>query len=253
MAARATRMSTSSSAPPSARQRLTGSAELVRALDAGLPVRCVVVPEGALPAELSALCERAAAAGAEILRSGERRQTRLAGDADVAALVGPERDGDLDAVMARGGAVWLIVGARYPGNVGTAIRTAEVSGADGVYIDCAFDHAQRREARRASMRADRFLPVAWERAGDVIGAARRAGKRIVAVEDNGSAAPWEISLAGPVLFVAGGESDGIPAAVQRRCDAVTRIPMEGFVSSYNLQAAVAIVAAERLRQCGGSR
>src|SRR5512145_496111 len=125
MAARAIRMSTSSSARPSTRQRLTGSAALARALDAGEPVRCVVVPEGALSAELSALCERAAAAGAEILRSGERRQTRLAGDADVAALVGPERDGDLDSVMARGGAVWLIVGARYPGNVGTAIRTAE--------------------------------------------------------------------------------------------------------------------------------
>jgi len=155
--------------------------------------------------------------------------------------------------MARGGAVWLIVGARYPGNVGTAIRTAEVSGADGVYIDCAFDHDQRREARRASMRADRFLPVAWERAGDVIGAARRAGKRIVAIEDSGTAAPWEISLVGPVLFVVGGESEGIPPALQRRCDAVTRIPMEGFVSSYNLQAAVAIVAAERLRQRGGHR
>jgi len=27
--------------------------------------------------------------------------------------------------------VWLLVGARYAGNVGTAIRTAEVSGADG--------------------------------------------------------------------------------------------------------------------------
>jgi tRNA G18 (ribose-2'-O)-methylase SpoU len=56
-----------------------------------------------------------------------------------------------------------------------------------------------------------------------------------------------------VLFVAGGESEGIPPALQRRCDAVTRIPMAGFVSSYNLQAAVAIVAAERLRQSGGSR
>jgi tRNA G18 (ribose-2'-O)-methylase SpoU len=245
-------MSTSSSAPPSARRRLTGSAELARALDAGLPVRCVVVPEGPLSAELGALCERASAAGAEILRSGERRRTRLAGDAEVAALVGPELDGDLDAVMARGGAVWLIVGARYPGNVGTAIRTAEVSGADGFYIDSHFDHAQRRETRRASMRADRFLPVAWERAGDVIGAARRAGKRIVAIEDSGTAAPWEVSLTGPLLLVAGGESDGIPPALQRRCDAVTRIPMEGFVSSYNLQAAVAIVAAERLRQSGGS-
>src|SRR6266850_588010 len=176
-AAPATRMSTSSSAPADARRRLEGPAELARALDAGLPVRCVVVPEGPLPAELAALCERAAAAGAEIVRTAERRHARLAGELEVAALIGPERDADLDTVMARGGAVWLIAGARYAGNVGTAIRTAEVSGADGVYIDNDFDHDQRREARRASMRADRFLPVAWERAGNAIGAARRAGKR----------------------------------------------------------------------------
>src|SRR5262245_37477645 len=158
-AARATRMSTSSSSPPSARRRLSGAAELARALEAGLSVRCVVVPAGPLPEELAALCARAAAAGAEIVRTAERRHARLAGELEVVALVGPERDADLDAVMARGGAVWLIVGARYAGNVGTAIRTAEVSGADGVYIDNDFDHDQRREARRASMRADRFLPV----------------------------------------------------------------------------------------------
>ena len=51
----------------------------------------------------------------------------------------------------------------------------------------------------------------------------------------------------------GGESDGVPRALLARCDAVARIPMAGFVASYNLQAAVAILAAERLRQRGGSR
>jgi tRNA G18 (ribose-2'-O)-methylase SpoU len=32
------------------------------------------------------------------------------------------------------------------------------------------------------------------------------------------------------------------------CDLVVRIPMAGFVASYNLQAAVAAIAAERFRQ-----
>src|SRR5213594_4152891 len=80
--------------------------------------------------------------------------------------------------------------------------------------------------------------------------ARRAGKRIVGIEDSGRAAPWEIDLTPPVLFVAGGEADGVPRALLARCDVVTRIPMAGFVASYNLQAAVAILAAERLRQRG---
>jgi len=230
------------------RQRVIGVAAIGRALDASDPVQCLVVPEGPMAPELSRLCERAEAAGVEVVRGGERRRVRLAGGAEAVALVGPPRDVDLDTVMARGGAVWLLVGAAYPGNVGAAIRTTEVSGADGVYIDNAFDHAQRREARRASMRADRFLPVAWERAGAVIGAARRAGKTVIGIEDSGTAPPWRTALAGPVLLIAGAEADGVPAALLRRCDAVTRIPMAGFVASYNLQAAVAIVAAERLRQ-----
>ena len=232
--------------PP--RRRIAGREAIERALDAGAPLRCMVVPEGPLPPELESLVARAAATGAEILRSSTRRHARLARDAEVVALLGPETEAGLDAVMARGGAVWLLVGGAYAGNVGAAIRTAEGSGADAVYVDNDFDHAARREARRAAMRADRFLPVAWERAGAVIGAARRAGKTIVGVEDSGACAPWEVDLDRPILFVVGGEAEGVPATLLRRCDAVVRIPMEGFVTSYNLQAAVAMLAAERLRQ-----
>ena len=48
--------------------------------------------------------------------------------------------------------------------------------------------------------------------------------------------------------IVGGEAAGIPQAVLDRCDAVTRLPMAGFVASYNLQAAVAAIALERIRQ-----
>ena len=231
-----------------ARQRVVGRDAVARALDDGEPLRWVVVREGALAPELEALCERAAASGAQVERAGARRHRRVCGDAELAAWVGPPPDADLDAVMARGGAVWLLVGAAYPGNVGAALRTAEVAGADGVYVDNGFDHAQRREARRASMRADRCLSVAWERANAVIGAARRAGKTFVGVEESGRVAPWDVALDGSLLLVVGGEAEGVPPAILRRCEVVVRIPMAGFVASYNLQAAVAIVAAERLRQ-----
>jgi len=230
------------------RRRVEGLGAVLRAFAAGEPVRRLIVPEGDLAPELEALCRRAEESGVPVERAAGRRRERVGGAADVVALVSPDPRADLDTVMARGGAVWLLVGAAYPGNVGGAIRTAEGSGADAVYVDNDFDHNARREARRASMRTDRALPVAWERAGTVIGAARRAGKRIVGVEDSGTAPPWAVDLAGPVLLVAGGEARGVPPPLLRRCDAVVRIPMAGFVSSYNLQAAVAALAAERLRQ-----
>jgi tRNA G18 (ribose-2'-O)-methylase SpoU len=98
------------------------------------------------------------------------------------------------------------------------------------------------------MRADWYMPVFWERADLVIAAARAAGHRVFAIENTGPVLPWEVDLTGPSLFVVGGEAEGIPEAVQAQCDEVLRLPMAGFIPSYNLQAAVAVVSVERLRQ-----
>jgi tRNA G18 (ribose-2'-O)-methylase SpoU len=51
-----------------------------------------------------------------------------------------------------------------------------------------------------------------------------------------------------VLFVVGAESGGVPEPVLERADLVLRVPMAGFIPTYNLQAALAAVAIERLRQ-----
>jgi tRNA G18 (ribose-2'-O)-methylase SpoU len=51
-----------------------------------------------------------------------------------------------------------------------------------------------------------------------------------------------------VLFAIGGEEPGIPPDLLAEFDEIVRIPMGGFIRSYNLQAALAAVAGERLRQ-----
>jgi 23S rRNA (guanosine2251-2'-O)-methyltransferase len=236
---------------PMPRRRVLGASAVESALSGDESVQCLVLPRsGATPAAID-LAARAEAMGIAVERVGRRKFERLRGnhsDAEILALAGPPVRGRLEDVMERGGAVWLLTGPAYPGNVGFAIRTAEVSGADGLYVDNDFDHVKRREARRASMRADRFLPIAWESAEAVLDAARRAGKRVIGVEDVGREAPWQVDLTGPVLLVVGAEAEGVPRRVLERCDHVVRIPMAGFIASYNLQAAVAVVAAERLRQ-----
>ena len=60
--------------------------------------------------------------------------------------------------------------------------------------------------------------------------------------------PWEEDLRGPTLFVVGGEKHGIPDGLLQMADRVLRLPMLGFIPSYNLQAAMAMVAGERMRQ-----
>ncbi len=232
-------------------RQLAGPEEIEASLDAGEPVRLLLAASDTGDPRVKALCERARRAGIEVRPASRASLWRLGKTeppSEVLALVGRDPHAPMEQVLSAGGAAWLLVGIAYPGNTGFAIRTAEVSGADGVFIDSDFEHEGRREAVRAAMRADRFMPVFWMPALPVVSAAREAGRRVLAIEDVGSRAPWEMSLGGPVLFVVGGERHGIPAEVLAACDDVIRIPMLGFIPSYNLQAAMAAVASERLRQ-----
>ena len=233
------------------RRQLAGAESIGAALAAGEPVRLLLVAADADEPAIAALVEQAREAGVPVHPSTERSLWRLSKQSPPAralALLGPPPDASAAEVLAGAGAVWLLVGVAYPGNTGFAIRTAEVSGADGIFVDNDFDHEGRREATRAAMRADRFMPVFWRSAADVVRAARDAGRRVVAIEDVGNAAPWEVDLTHPSLLIVGGENAGIPADVLAEADDVLRLPMRGFVPSYNLQAAMAAVALERLRQ-----
>lgn len=235
------------------RRQLSGADEVTRALDTGAPLRLLLVAEDIVDPAARAVVERALELGIPVRPTSARSLWRL-GKADppaeILGLVGPAPDAPREQVLAGAGCAWLLVGLAYPGNTGFAIRAAEVAGADAVFVDAALLHEGRREALRASMRADRFLPVFWEPAGEAIAAARAAGRRILAVEDVGDRAPWQVDLTVPLLLVLGGERHGIPEEVLDACDGALRIPMQGFIPSYNLQAAMAMVAGERLRQLG---
>ena len=237
--------------PVALRRQLAGPAELAAALDAAVPVRLVLAAREPKDPAVPAVVERARALGVPVRLTSERslrRLSRVDPPAELLALVGAAPDADRRAVLASGGFVWLLVGLAYPGNTGFAIRLAEVSGAHGVFVEGAFLHEGRREALRASMRAERFMPVFWDPALEVIAGAREAGRRVLAVEDVGTLAPWEVDLTQPLLLIIGGERHGIPPDVLAACDGAIRIPMRGFIPSYNLQAAMAIVVGEQLRQ-----
>ncbi|HET6303239.1 MAG TPA: TrmH family RNA methyltransferase [Myxococcota bacterium] len=237
-------------APPRTRQ-LAGPAAIEAALASGETVRVLLVRDGELPPDAAAVVERARGKGIEVRVSSAAALWRLSMTkpaSDVLALVGRDPRASLDETLAAPEPVWLLAGIAYPGNAGFAVRTAEVSGAAGIVIDARFDRPARREAVRASMRADWFMPVFFERALPVVERARAAGRRILAIEDVGQRAPWEVDLVRPALFVVGGERYGIAPEILARCDEVLRIPTAGFIPSYNLQAAMAAVAIERLRQ-----
>lgn len=233
------------------RRQLSGVRDIADALRAEDKPRLLLVRRRTEDPEILAIIEEAGRLGISVRYASSndlRRMSAAHPPEDILAMIGPDPAADEEAVLAGDGAVWLLAGIAYPGNVGFAIRTAEVSGADGIIIDTDLVGRGRHRAKRASMQANRFFPVHWVGSENVVRLARGAGKRIVAIEDNGTKAPWEIDLTGSVLFIIGGEDQGISNGILDSCDDVLRIPMAGFVPSYNLHAAMAAVAVERLRQ-----
>ena len=170
------------------------------------------------------------------------------GAPDIIALVGRNPSATFEEVLQSGGLIWILDGAKYPVNIGFCIRTAEVSGADAVIIDGPLNNQERSAAKRASMKAHRFIPVFWRNAIESIHSAKQAGFRIIAVEDIGEKTPWEVDLTGNVILIVGGEREGISEAVLSSVDEIIRIPMTGFVPSFNLQAPLSAVAIEAQRQ-----
>lgn len=224
--------------------QITGKETVLEALLKGEDIKLVLVDREADCEDIINLCKQKNI----IVEEGSTNDLwRMSanGQQDALALTEREPQGTLDEIFQRPGAIWLFDGVEYSTNLGFVIRTAEVSGATAVIINVEKTHAERRTIRRAGMRADRFIPVVYATTEETLQACNR---RIIVAEDIGDRAPWDADLTGDVLLVVGAENAGVSKEVIKVADTIVRLPMAGFVPSYNLQVAVSCLALDRLRQ-----
>jgi 23S rRNA (guanosine2251-2'-O)-methyltransferase len=230
-----------------------GEDEILAAIDNNENISLILVKRDSETAKLQKILEYAESSGIKIIFGSENDLWRMSHDnsqgvPNALALVGRNPDLTLEEVFSNGGLVWLLAGAAYPVNIGFCIRTAEVSGASAVIVDAELNNPERSAAKRASMKAHRFLPVHWSSGLDAIKMAKKFGFRIIAVEDVGTSAPWDVDMTGDIILVVGGEKNGISSEILSESDEIVRIPMSGFVPSFNLQAPLSAVAIEAQRQ-----
>ena len=226
--------------------QVRGREEVIAALTRG-EVTLVLMNRDSIDEEVKALCiERDIPV--EIGSSTDLWRMSADGEHEIMALVGRNPDATLDEVCANGGTIWMLDQVEYATNLGFCVRTAEVSGANAVVITTPQTNDLRRTATRASMRADRFIPVIWISAKEALLAFKKHSLKIVVVEDCGQVAPWDVDLTGDLVMVVGAERHGVSTEMLESADEVVRLPMKGFVPSYNLQVALSAVALESLRQ-----
>ena len=224
--------------------QITGIDDVLDALKNGDDIELVLVDREEDCSEIIKLCNER---GIKVTEGSATDLWRMSanGQQKALALIGRQPEGTLEEVFSREGAIWLFDGVEYAPNLGFGIRTAEVSGATAVIINVTKTHEERRTVRRASMRAVRFIPVVYATTEEILAACNR---RIVVAEDVGEIAPWDTDLTGDIMLVVGGENAGVSKEILSAADDIVRLPMPGFVPSYNLQVAVSALAMERLRQ-----
>jgi len=224
--------------------QITGEEDVLDALKKGVEIKLVLVDREEDCSEIIDLCN---SMDIRVVEGSSTDLWRMSANGQQKALALVEREplGTLEEVFERDGAIWLFDGVEYAPNLGFGVRTAEVSGATAVIINVSKTHEERRTIRRASMRATRFIPVVYATTEEILAACNR---RIVVAEDVGGKAPWQTDLTGDVLLVVGAENAGVSKEVLDAADEIVRLPMPGFIPSYNLQVAVSALAIERIRQ-----
>ena len=218
------------------------------ALDAGEDITRVLALRDCEDARLVALLERCIESEIDVILGSENDLWRMAetSPALALALVGREPEADLETLLERGGLIWMLSGVQYQTNVGFCIRMAEASGANGLIATGEWNSDDRHRIIRTAMRTHRFMPVVF--GGDGLSIIEKFQGRVISIEDVGTEEPWDADLTGDVLLIVGGENEGISKEILDASDQIIRIPMSGFTPSYNLQAPMAVVAVEALRQ-----
>ena len=197
------------------------------------------------------LVARVAAAGAEVVEVSDDVLAGLGDSVTPQGLVGVAVVplAPLETVLATAGLVVGLVGVADPGNVGTAVRTADAAGAAGVICTRGSADPRGPKAVRASAGSLFHLPVADDvDPAQLVRRAVRDDVRVVATTPATDRWHTATDLTGPVALLFGNEAHGLPEAVLDAADDRIAVPVYGRAESLNLAACVAVVAYEAARQ-----
>ena len=156
-----------------------------------------------------------------------------------------------DIIAAKGeksGFVVLCDGIEDVHNLGSVIRVAECTGADGVVIPSTNSASVTEAVVRISAGAANHVKVAkvnsLNRAVDEL---KKAGYWLYALEADGQSI-YSSDLSGNVAIVVGGEDSGVRHLTREKCDFVVSLPMCGKVNSLNASVALGVAAYEVLKK-----
>jgi TrmH family RNA methyltransferase len=136
-----------------------------------------------------------------------------------------------------------------PGNIGTAVRSADAFGAAGVIVTGHAADPYEPRAVRASTGSLFAVPVVrLDGPAPAVDWARARGLKVVGTDEKGDADIDAVDLTGPTMLVIGAEATGLSVGWREACQRLMRIPIGGAASSLNAASAASITLYECSRQ-----
>jgi 23S rRNA (guanosine2251-2'-O)-methyltransferase len=137
----------------------------------------------------------------------------------------------------------------YEQNLGAILRSALGFGVNGMIIPSRRGATFSSVAQRIAMGAAEEIPVVHDSLTSALKHIRKAGIRVIGADMNGTSLS-QLDLRGPIALMLGGEGKGLSSTLQKRCDAVVSIPLQGELESLNVSVAAGVLMYEKRRQEG---
>ncbi|KAL3153380.1 hypothetical protein ABBQ38_011719 [Trebouxia sp. C0009 RCD-2024] len=143
----------------------------------------------------------------------------------------------------------IVEGLHDMGNLGAVCRSADALGLGALHCINAESQRYRARKQRNSAGAEKWMDVRmWDTAASCINNAKASGYRVVATHfDPAAVSIHDVDWTEPTAILLGNEREGVSAAALQLADATAYIPMSGFVSSFNVSVAAALVFYEARR------
>jgi len=128
-----------------------------------------------------------------------------------------------------------------PQNLGTLLRTAEVTGVHGVLLPFRRTATVTPAVVHASSGASEHLLVVQVNLAQAIASLKETGVWVIGLESGSEALPPEqVRLDGALALVVGSEAEGMRSLVRASCDLLLHLPMRGNINSLNAAVAGSI-------------
>jgi len=145
--------------------------------------------------------------------------------------------------------VLILDGIEDPQNLGSILRTAWLTGVDGLLIPQDRAVGLTPTACKIASGGAEHVPVeVHANFGSPIERLKKLGFWVYGLTEKGQSRPWDLKLPKKVVWVIGSEERGMRVPTERSCDEFVCIPQVQTGSSYNAAIAAAMALAETCRQ-----